>query len=66
MTNSNHYVPILKWKRAEQSALKALAEKQKKCYNPLVQLVMPKHKPDEQLKMLLLNSKNNYLKYPKN
>lgn len=39
----------MKWKRAEQSALKALEEKHKKHITPLLQLVMPKYKPDEQL-----------------
>ncbi|MDP3014916.1 MAG: beta family protein [bacterium] len=49
MFNSKHYVPILKWKRAEQGALKALREKHKKNITPLVQFVMPKNKPQEQL-----------------
>lgn len=48
MFNSKHYVPILKWKRAEQGALKALGE-EKKYITPLIQFVMPKTKPDEQL-----------------
>lgn len=50
MFDSKHYVPILKWKRAEQGALKALAEEHKKRITPLIQFVMPKYKPDEQLK----------------
>jgi len=47
MFNSRHYVPILKWKRAEQGALKTLREDQKKYITPLIQFVMPKSKPDE-------------------
>jgi hypothetical protein len=50
MFDSKHYVPILKWKRAEQGALKALEGRQKKNITPLIQLVMPKNKPDEQFK----------------
>ena len=49
MFNSKHYIPILKWKRAEQGALMALGEKHKKNITPLVQFVMPKNKPQEQL-----------------
>lgn len=49
MFNSKHYVPILKWKRAEQGALKALAEDRKKYITPVIQFVMPKSKPNEQL-----------------
>lgn len=49
MFDSKHYIPILKWKRAEQGALKALSEEHKKYITPLIQFVMPKSKPDEQL-----------------
>lgn len=49
MFDSKHYVPILKWKRAEQGALKALGEKHKKNITPLIQFVMPRIKPEEQL-----------------
>jgi hypothetical protein len=41
MSTLNHYVPILKWKRAERSALQALADKQKNTVIPLIELVMP-------------------------
>jgi len=41
MTTPNHYVPILKWKRAEQSALQALENKEKDVITPLIELVMP-------------------------
>lgn len=49
MFNSKHYVPILKWKRAEQGALKALAEDGKKYITPVIQFVMSKSKPNEHL-----------------
>jgi len=49
MFNSKHYVPILKWKRAEQGALKALSEEHKKRITPLIQFVMPKQGPNEEL-----------------
>lgn len=41
MSIQNHYVPILKWKRAEQSALQALGDKERKVITPLIELVMP-------------------------
>jgi len=49
MFNSKHYTPILKWKRAEQNALKALGDKHKKHITPLIQFVMPRQKPLERL-----------------
>lgn len=49
MFNSKHYIPILKWKRAEQGALKALSEEYKKYITPLIQFVMPKHESHEHL-----------------
>ncbi len=42
--NSKHYVPILKWKRAEQGALSALAERYRELISPVIELVMPKPK----------------------
>ena len=36
-----HYVPILKWKRGEQNALKALKDKERESITPLIELVMP-------------------------
>lgn len=51
--NSNHYVPILKWKRAEQGALKVLAEEHKIHVTPLIQFVMPKQKPNDQLEDII-------------
>jgi len=41
MATPNHYVPILKWKRAEQSALQAVGDKDKNVITPLIELVMP-------------------------
>jgi len=41
MFNPKQYVPILKWKRAEQRALKALNEEEKDAITPLIELVMP-------------------------
>ncbi|MBU4299023.1 beta family protein [Patescibacteria group bacterium] len=50
MFDSRHYVPILKWKRAEQGALETLNMENKKYITPLIQFVMPKQKnPQEQL-----------------
>jgi hypothetical protein len=42
MFGPKHYVPILKWKRAEQKALGALSDEQKQNITPVVQFVMPK------------------------
>lgn len=53
MYDSRHYVPILKWKRAEQGALKALTTEQRKYITPLVQFVMPKQKAAESLEELV-------------
>jgi len=44
MFGSKHYVPILKWKRAEQNALCRLSEGDKRYITPLIQFVMPKPK----------------------
>lgn len=44
MFNHKHYVPILKWKAAEQKALEKLSDEEKKFMTPLVQLVMPNPK----------------------
>ncbi len=44
MLSSKHYVPILKWKHAEQSALAALTDEYKDRISPLIELVMPKPK----------------------
>lgn len=44
MFDSKHYVPILKWKSAEQQALDKLNAEDKKVISPLIQLVMPQPK----------------------
>lgn len=66
MFNSNHYVPILKWKRAEQGALKALGKEHKKYITPLIQFVMPKQKnPQEQLEDVILRFEEQIVEIPK-
>ncbi len=42
MFTNKHYIPILKWKRAEQNALETMDPKDKKYITPLIQFVMPK------------------------
>lgn len=42
MFESKHYVPILKWKRAEHKALVELDNDAKKHITPLIQLIMPR------------------------
>ncbi len=64
MFDSKHYVPILKWKRAEQGALKALSEKNKKYITPLIQFVMPKSKPQDQLENAVIKFENQALQLP--
>lgn len=44
MFDSKHYIPILKWKPAEQQALENLTNKEKELISPLIQLVMPQPK----------------------
>jgi hypothetical protein len=44
MFDSKHYVPILKWKYAEQNALAGLVDEYKDQISPLIELVMPKPK----------------------
>lgn len=41
MPNKEQYIPILKWKPAEQGALEPLDEKTKDGITPLIELVMP-------------------------
>lgn len=57
MFNSKHYIPILKWKRAEQGALESLAEENKKNITPLIQFVMPKQKPQDTLESVVTKFK---------
>lgn len=42
MLGPKHYVPILKWKRAELRALQGLEDRDKENMTPLIELVMPK------------------------
>ena len=65
MFTSKHYVPVLKWKRAEQCALKLLAEEHKKCITPLIQFVMPKYEPQEQLKDVVKSFEKQMSQIPK-
>ncbi len=44
MFGPKHYVPILKWKKAEQKALQELSANQKEWITPLIQPVMPQPK----------------------
>ena len=58
MFSSDHYVPILRWKRGEQIALRELYEDDKQHITPLIELV-PKNglldKPDKIVKQFKLN-----------
>lgn len=64
MFNSKHYVPILKWKRAEQGALKGLTEESKKHITPLIQFVMPKEKSQEQFEDIVERFENQASQIP--
>ncbi|MBU0633979.1 MAG: beta family protein [Candidatus Omnitrophica bacterium] len=64
MFSSKHYVPILKWKRAEQSALKVLEEKHKKHITPLLQFVMSKGKPGDQREDIVVKFEEQLPKIP--
>lgn len=57
MFNSKHYIPILKWKRAEQGALESLTGENKKNITPLIQFVMPKQKPQDTLESVVTKFK---------
>jgi hypothetical protein len=47
MSNPLLYVPVLKWKRAEHRALKALSDSDKKHIAPLIELVLPTVSPNK-------------------
>jgi len=49
MFDSKHYIPILKWKRAEQGALKELSKECKINVTPLIQFVMSPYNTQDQL-----------------
>ena len=49
----NHYVPVLRWKRGEYRALKAIANDVRPWITPLIELVpVDEHKQDDRLKWL--------------
>lgn len=58
MFDSKHYIPILKWKRAEQVALKTLKQEHKEYITPLIQFVMPRNKPDDELADIVARFEN--------
>lgn len=64
MFKSKHYIPILKWKRAEQGALKALSKEHKKYITPVIQFVMPKQKPQEQMDQVVSRFEEQIPKIP--
>ena len=53
MFDSKHYVPILKWKRAEQGALTVLSKEHKKYITPLIQFVMSNYDPEDELEEIV-------------
>jgi len=61
MFNSKHYVPMLKWKRAEQGALEVLTSENKKYITPVIQFVMPKQKPQDTLEDVVARFKKQLL-----
>jgi hypothetical protein len=42
MFDSNHYVPVLRWKAAEKEALKQMSLGDRKSVTPLIELMMPR------------------------
>lgn len=73
MLKSKNYIPILKWKPAEQQALEKLTDEQKKLITPLIQIVMPTPKrptlgeektQDEQLEEVIVAYKLKIAKIP--
>jgi len=65
MFDLRHYIPILKWKRAEEVALKALGEDQKKYITPLIQFVMHKNKAGEAHKNVVTEFEKKLPQLPK-
>ncbi len=64
MFNSKHYVPMLKWKRAEQGALEVLTSENKKYITPVIQFVMPKQKPQDTLEDVVARFKKQSTQIP--
>jgi hypothetical protein len=54
----------MKWKRAEQGALKSLTEDYKKYITPLVQFVMPKPEDNDQFEDIVERFRNRLLEIP--
>lgn len=42
MFNTNHYIPVLRWKAAEKDALRYLSSEERKEITPLIELMMPR------------------------
>jgi hypothetical protein len=53
MFDSKHYVPILKWKRAEQGAMTVLSKERKQYISPLIQFVMSNYDPEDELEEIV-------------
>jgi hypothetical protein len=53
MFDSKHYIPILKWKRAEQGALTLLSKEHKKHITALIQFVMSNYDPEDELEEIV-------------
>lgn len=74
MFNQKHYIPILKWKSAEQQAIVKLSPEEKKFVTPLIQIIMPALKalkagekektPEEQREELVASFKTKMLAIP--
>lgn len=62
MYNSKHYIPILKWKRAEYRALKDLQEKDKEKITPFIELVLPTVSPYKDKKKKIKKSQEEMLR----
>lgn len=65
MFNSEHYIPILKWKRAEQGALKSLVKECRKHMTPLIQFVMPKPNENDKLEDVVARFRKQMNEIPK-
>ena len=64
MFNSKHYIPILKWKRAEQGALEFLSSESKKYITPMIQFVMPKQEVRDTLESIIEKFKKQLIQIP--
>lgn len=64
MFDEKLYIPILKWKRAEQGALDNLSEEHKNHIMPLIQFVMPKAESDDKIFDVVLKFEKQSSKIP--